>query len=189
MLGRKHCKPYSRYIPRRPIPQGLFPRSWRGGGGCEVGIGSPSSLADPAPHHFRFSVWDDALGAAEFAVLVAFGLLSILLAAFAALALVRRLFRLSTRHDDPALQGHVFVLSGRTGLGAWDHTPPRLLRPKMGPARTPARPPHEGEAGLEMRADRHRRLRFCGSECPPDRIQDIRVREPDVGGRSSEVTA
>ena len=46
-----------------------------------------------------------------------------------------------------------------------------------GLGRSPARPPYGG-GRAEMRADLHRRLRSCTSECPTDRIQDIRVRDP-----------
>jgi hypothetical protein len=59
---------------------------------CSRGVGTAewrSSLAGrTAGNHFRFGVWDNALAAADFAALLAFGLLSTLLAAFAALALV-----------------------------------------------------------------------------------------------------
>jgi hypothetical protein len=49
-------------------------------------------------NHFRLGVWDNALAAAVFAALLAFGLLSTLLAAFAALAPVCRVFLLTISH-------------------------------------------------------------------------------------------
>ena len=49
-------------------------------------------------HFFRFGVCDNALAAADFAALLAFGLLNTLLAARAALALVCLVFLLDISH-------------------------------------------------------------------------------------------
>jgi hypothetical protein len=51
-----------------------------------------------AGNYFRFGVWDNALAAADFAALPDFGLLSTLLAAFAAFAPVCRVFLLAISH-------------------------------------------------------------------------------------------
>lgn len=55
-------------------------------------------LRRAAGNHFRFGVWDNPLAAADFAALLALGLLTTLLAAFAALALVCLVFLLAISH-------------------------------------------------------------------------------------------
>ena len=69
-------------------------------GAAPVGAAEMAALpvGRAAEDHFRFGVWDNALAAADFAALLAFGLLSTLLAAFAALAPVCLVFLLTISH-------------------------------------------------------------------------------------------
>lgn len=64
--------------------------------------GATLPVGRAAGNHFRFGVCDNALAAAVFAALLALGLLSTLLAAFAALAPVCFVFLLAISHLLPA---------------------------------------------------------------------------------------
>lgn len=98
-----------------------------------VAAGAALPVGRAAEGHFRFGVCDNALAAADFAALLAFGLLSTLLAADAAFALVCRVFLLVI-----SLITSARVPCGQAGTGGGQirvnapHLATRSVPPRLG---------------------------------------------------------